>query len=148
MSTTLPRPPSVTFLCILLGCFSGWVFTRGIFQMNANLYDQKGLDTLLTVFVGPAVAFPCLFYMFRGHNWARIFFWVLYTPFAVWLAIYHPSRPEIERVIICAVGIAITVHPSANWYFSGRDYRKRPGSPVARRARRRSGPQRSGDYQY
>ena len=74
---------------------------------------------------GSGVGFGAVAFL-AGWNWARIAYWMLALALVVIVFMEMPLRVSKFSLPLLLFGL-MTAGPGAHWYFTGRDYRRRPG---------------------
>lgn len=99
--------------------------TWGTFQLNRVYYDAPPSETWPLVVVPIISGFAAIVF-FAGVNWGRIVYWLIIAAFPVLLALYSPRQFWKFYLPLFLFG-ALVAGPGAHWYFTGRDFRRRPG---------------------
>ncbi len=123
----VPRPATANIAAYLMVGVSFLGFVRGTYVVNLFLHEQPPAEILPYIFLVPFFAGLCAYFIFRGANWARIFFWLVVGPLAVAAVIKRGDNLSYLYVAVyLAAGILLAL-PNSHWFFMGRDYRRRPG---------------------
>jgi drug/metabolite transporter (DMT)-like permease len=138
-----PRPPGTTGAAYLMVAVALFGFLRGTLLIN-DMYHEAPADEVVPYFFGvPIIAGFCAPFIFRGSNWARILFWVVAGPLAVTGLIVRMDQLNVIYTLVCAVAGALLATRNSHWFFTGRDYRRRPGfNPHPQRHAEHSGGER------
>lgn len=125
-----PRPIGVTAAGYFLVGVAFFGLLRATLLVNDVLHEAEPNLTVPYLFPFPMVAGFCAWFIFRGHNWARILFWVVAGPLAIY-GLFAQSELKVllmnvlyTMVYFTAGGMLAT--RNSHWFFTGRDYRRRP----------------------
>lgn len=124
------RPASATAAAYLLLAACLFYFLRGVLFLNDQLHDQGLRYVWVYLFVPPFIGVISAF-LFLGHNWARIVYWILLLPICVCMLVIWPANFSQSTIYLLAAIMllcgGLLAHPNAHWYFTNRDFRRRPG---------------------
>jgi hypothetical protein len=122
-----PRPPSVSLAGFLLVAY-GFILV-----FSSTIFLNETVGGLTNWELAFAIALPCFallsgWLILRGANWWRIIYWVGAVGYLVRLVVLGLYRPIllVQAVFLLAMAVLLAL-PAAHWFFTRRDYRRRPG---------------------
>lgn len=121
-----PRPPLVSVAGWLAAGYSLFLLTWGMFMLNNDYFDRPPTETWPFMAMPLVCGFAAVAFL-SGWNWGRIVYWVLAIGVVVSLHQLHmPFRVWRYGLPLPVLGLMVA-GPGAHWYFTKRDYRRRPG---------------------
>lgn len=122
-----PRPVLVSVAGWLAAGYSLFFFTSAMFTINRDLYDAPAVVVLSTLVPALLVGFGAVAFL-AGWNLGRYLYWILTVLWIARVAVYvgFTLKTFIGYLVMLILG-AMVAGPGAHWFFTGRDYRRRPG---------------------
>ena len=121
------RPASTSGAAYILLGVALLLFLRGVLRLNDQLYEATMANKWVYIFVPPYMALTAAG-LFQGWNWVRLQFFVA-AP-AIVVAAFMTSFLDIALKplpLYLLVPAGLLAHPNSHWYFTKRDFRRRPG---------------------
>jgi hypothetical protein len=127
-----PRPPSVTAVGYVLIFYAFFWLVTGMFRVNE--FDTGAPPVVIwTVIVLPPYCGLAAICAFRGVNFIRFIHWALVLASCVCVAIFWKdvriltlSKVSLTLIVGLLTG-SLLATGNAHWYFTKRDFRRRPG---------------------
>jgi hypothetical protein len=110
----------------LAAAYALFLLTWGMFLLNNDYFDAPASLTWPIMAMPLVCGFGAASFL-GGWNWGRYLYWLLAVGLVVALFAMHlPFRVWRFGMLLPVLG-ALVAGPGAHWYFTGRDFRRRPG---------------------
>src|SRR4051794_15552655 len=134
-----PRPPLVSVAGWLAVGYALVLLTWGMFKLNNDYFETPASQTWPIAALPVVCGFAALAFL-NGWNWGRIFYWVLAIGVVAGIRMNNLGLRVLAYGLPLLLFGAMVAGPGAHWFFTKRDYRRRPGyRPTSTSRKTRSG---------